>query len=64
MQTATGITDIWGGGAIGFTSTRFTQPLRVVCQIISERELCLLTFQKILVENKYIQVKITKIASR
>ena len=34
MQTATGITDIWGGGAIGFTSIRFTEPPRVVCQII------------------------------
>ena len=34
MQTATGITDIWGGGSIGFTTTRFTEPPRVVCQII------------------------------
>ena len=34
MQTATGITNIGGGGAIGFTSTRFTQPPIVVCQIM------------------------------
>jgi hypothetical protein len=34
MQTATGVTNIWGGGAIGFTTTRFTQPPVVVCQII------------------------------
>ena len=34
MLTASGITDILGGGAIGFTSTRFTQAPRVVCQII------------------------------
>ena len=34
MQTATGTTNIFGGGAIGFTSVRFTQPPVVVCQII------------------------------
>ena len=34
MQTATGITNIAGGGAIGFITTRFTQPPIVVCQII------------------------------
>jgi hypothetical protein len=34
MLTATGITNIAGGGAIGFTTTRFTQPPIVVCQII------------------------------
>ena len=34
MLTATGITNIAGGGAIGFTTTRFTRPPVVVCQII------------------------------
>lgn len=34
MQTATGKTTIGQGGAIGFTSTRFTQPPVVVCQIM------------------------------
>ena len=34
MLIASGITNIMGGGAIGFTTTRFTQPPIVVCQII------------------------------
>ena len=38
MQTATGVTNIGEGGAIGFTTTRFTQPPVVVCQIIRNRQ--------------------------
>ena len=34
MLIARGITNIAQGGAIGFTTTRFTQPPVVVCQII------------------------------
>ena len=34
MLTATGITNIAGDDAIGFTTTWFTQPPIVVCQII------------------------------
>jgi hypothetical protein len=34
MQTASGVTNIGGGGAIGFTTTRFNQTPVVVCQII------------------------------
>ena len=38
MLTATGITDIVGGGAIGFTTTRFTQTPIVVCQILGSTQ--------------------------
>jgi hypothetical protein len=34
IKLETGVNDIFGGGAIGFTANRFTQPPVVVCQIM------------------------------